>query len=266
MKKILFIFLIFAFSVAKSQTIGLIIGDGQSNMSGVNDISSNRTLLDFKYWMSPYTYIWDSLSSNWQYMIVRDNLTGDYGLGSQPNRLINMTPFVSLAHNVDSLATREFRFLMYAYGGSQLYQESGVQDWNVNSVDEYYNNYVSEINSAANNLSSQGIKIDTIYRIKYQGEQDADDLDKSNAFYQNESDFIDSLEANFNYPFRHILIEIVDTYTYSSTINGALSTIAGERSNAVLYENTNFIYSGVHIDNASQIELGDSLFQLIHNY
>lgn len=264
MKNILFTFLILASLTSKSQTIGLIIGDGQSNMSGVNDISSNRDLLDFRYWMSPYTYIWDSLSSSWQYMLIRDNLTGDYGLGSQPQRQISMTPFVSLAHNIDSLATREYRLLMYAYGGTQLYLDPTKLDWNVNSVGEYYQNYKSEITEAIANLTASGISVDTIYRVKYQGESDAEVEVKANAFYQNESDFIDSLEANFNYPFKHILIEIIDTYTYSATVNGALSTLASERSNVTLYENTDFVYSGVHIDNESQVVLGDSLFKLIH--
>jgi hypothetical protein len=264
MKNILYIILFFSF-ITNAQTVGLIVADGQSNMAGVNDISSNPSLLDYKYKASPYTYIFDSLTQNWQYTLVQP-LGKSIGLHSQPGRLNTMNPIVSLAFNIDSIATREYYVVMHAVGGTQLYEEVGVRDWNVNSINEHWDSYKLIIQAAINDLTNQGITVDTIYRINYQGEQDAPDLTKANAYYQNSVDLIDSLEVNFNYPFKHYLIEIIDTYTYSSTVNGAKSTIAGERSNVILYENTNFIYSGVHINNTSQIELGDSLFKLIHNY
>jgi hypothetical protein len=262
MKRILYILLFIGLNLQAQNKVGLICGSGQSNMAGTNDITSNRDSLNMKYWISPTSLIWDSLSSSWQYFIVRDN-SSDYGISSQPLRNRNPTPFTSLAHNIDSLTPRKYYFVMHAIGGSQLYEDAGKVDWNVNSINEHYDSYKIAIQGAINELSGRGISIDTIYNVWFQGETDADDLTQSNAYEQNQSDLIDSLEANFNYPFKHYFMEIIDTYTYSSTVNTAKFNLAASRSNVILYENDVFEYVGVHITTPTQIELGDSLFKLI---
>ena len=88
--------------------------------------------------------------------------------------------------------------IKYAMGGSSLYQEETNNDWNVNSIDEYYQQFLDVIDEAQAVTLAAGKKLRIKGFIWVQGENDSGNETEANAYADNLDDFMTGVLAKAN--------------------------------------------------------------------
>jgi len=123
----------------------LIIMDGQSNNGGVSFISNLPGYLDFvntdvKIWMDS---AFSSLSpgvNNWGEFLDSTSTRPTNRWGGE----------MELAYQIRQNAQKAF-IVKVGHGARGLYLDGAVDDFNINSVGEYHDNMISQVNIVINN-------------------------------------------------------------------------------------------------------------------
>lgn len=234
-------------------SIDLITFDGQSNQDGMYDVP-------LRYRDSlPYVKVWDKTSKSIQ------NMAWGYGYTRNPSSDDdNLNPIYTTSLYYDSACTPVY-MCSYAYPGTQLFYDETILDWNANSVGEYLDSYLNTVDSTIKYLELTGKNIRNIYRIKFQGEQDAIVLEKAQAFYTNETALIEKYNTRFSgYNIHHYLIQVNSNANYIDTVNKAIDSIAVVRSDVDVISKSGFSYlpDNTHIDTTTQVLIGKTVYEL----
>lgn len=161
---------------------------GQSNMQGMGESPYN---------VEPYSLVTGNRQmfnwtvNQWQGLSPLQNgmgiLVGGYfGLES------------SFLYEMANYKKHPIYAIKYAPGGSRLYERVDEDDWNTNSVDEYYDKFLDVIDAAQSVTLAQGKKLRIKGFIWVQGESDADSETEANAYATNLATFMSGVLAKAN--------------------------------------------------------------------
>lgn len=247
--------------VTKTINIDVFIIAGQSNAKGsgtMNEVAPENYVTNYPYAMmftkeKPYLSWFDYRSYIFSCCpILTNTFSVEYPLGLK---------YKTLTHKVI--------FVKFAVNGTQLYQDAGVTDWNVNSVGEYYDSLKTTIDLFEAYALQFGYKYNYKGFIWLQGEADAAALVKANAYQQNQIDIIDSLRSYVNVPNLPIYTaQIYPSWTYSTTVNNAKINIANSKENVdiVGYKNIEYKADSIHMKTIGVFQIADSIYlQILRN-
>jgi hypothetical protein len=93
-------------------------------------------------------------------------------------------PELKMSYDLKEYFRKRVYAVKYAVGGTMLYEQAGM-DWNPNSVNEYLDLAIARYNAAYTKLTSMGKTVTPVV-VWWQGETDAEDDARANAYHNNQ--------------------------------------------------------------------------------
>lgn len=228
----------------------LFILAGQSNNHGSAATSVTNAPIHYKEGKIANSKLW---TDNEKFEDLELGSTHYYGTSSGAGWF---GPLVSLADAIGKKSISDNYYVQSSRGGTDLYTQWEATDGPL------YKRLIERVKNAKAYLESQGYSVRLKGFCFNQGEGDASDLTKANAYEDNEVAFINALRADLgDSGLKVVIIRLSDntTYTYKATIQAAQDAVAAALSNVTVINTDNypaFPVDTVHYGNQGMIRMG----------
>lgn len=239
---------------------------GQSNSLGTMAITSAEAPAYFGKMENingHNAYIWSVANQQWEIL--------EYGVNQQSYDSDSFGQEMELAYRAILKYNTDIYLIKYAESGTGIYQDGAERDWNINSTNELYDEFVTECTTAIAAMPVS-YKVESLFWM--QGERDATDTTKANAYETNLRALIQQFKLDVE-NCKFIVGRLKSSfYPFETTVRTKQQNVCSLTTNPSR-ENTCYLINlddlakfgdNIHYTGASQITIANRMLEYESNY